>query len=100
MLYVSKPFSIRAFQLTRKSRADNSDWPEFMHKAWNRPFNKPNAVCPEDYPLSDGTDSFMVHTTTGIRYVDFGDYIYEAPTGNLVVLTKAEFERCFEQIGG
>ena len=31
-----KPVVIEAFQMTRERRWDNSEWPEWLHKAWNR----------------------------------------------------------------
>lgn len=33
--YRHKPLIIEAFQMTRKRFRDKSEWPEWVHKAWN-----------------------------------------------------------------
>ncbi len=30
-----KPVVVEAFQMTKKHRWDNSEWPEWLHRAWN-----------------------------------------------------------------
>lgn len=34
MKYRKKPIVFEAFQMTEKRRWDNSDWPNWLHKAW------------------------------------------------------------------
>lgn len=78
-----KPIEIEAFQMTKERRLDNSDWPAWLHEAWNEEPNSPNAVYPSDYPNSDGTDELEIFTLEGVHRVSFGDWIIKGVQGEL-----------------
>ena len=73
-----------AFQMTAERRDVTSDWPDWLHQAWNLPHDKVNAVFPKDYPHSDGKDRLVVRflpdiggslDRTNLVTVDWGDYL-------------------------
>jgi hypothetical protein len=41
MFYRKKPVVIEAFQMTEERREDNSEWPSWLNKAWNRERDTP-----------------------------------------------------------
>lgn len=94
----TKPTEVEAFQATRAARADNSDWPQWMHEARQKDFREPGAVSCEDYPNSNGTDRFAVCLSSGYQYsvVHWNDWIIRHPDGELRVCTAEEFDEHFE----
>jgi hypothetical protein len=82
-LYRKKPVVIEAFQMTRERRADNKDWPIWLHDAWNKEWMEDGAVFGEDRPDSDGTDALCVQTLEGVMRVGWGDYIIKGIKGEL-----------------
>ena len=48
--YRKKPVEVEAFQMTRERRIDNSEWPEWMHKAWNEERESVGSL----YPTEEG----------------------------------------------
>jgi hypothetical protein len=82
-LYRKKPVVIEAFQMTRERRADNKDWPIWLHDAWNKEWMEDGAVFGENRPDSDGTDALCVQTLEGVMRVGWGDYIIKGIKGEL-----------------
>lgn len=79
-----KPVVIEAFQMTRQRRADNSDWPAWLHAAWNESdHSKPGALFPKNHPNSDGTDPLYVMTLEGGLLVGWDDWIIRGVSGEL-----------------
>jgi hypothetical protein len=91
-----KPVVIEAFQMTRERRQDNSDWPEWLHEAWNTPHDQSGALYPGMYPDSDGTDELMVRTLEGVYLVSFGDWIIRGVQGELYPCKPDIFEATYE----
>ena len=55
--YRKKPVIIEAFQMTKERRWDNSDWPEWLHMAWQREPGE-NSLWPNpDVPPNEGDES-------------------------------------------
>lgn len=97
--YIKKPVVVQAFQMTEERRQDNSDWPIWLHEAWNFPHNAEGAVFPQDYPDSDGTDQLVVRTKEGLMTVSWNDWIIQGVQGELYpckpdifAMTYAPFE--------
>lgn len=44
MKFRKKPVVIDAFQMTEARRWDNSEWPDWLHEAWNRPAGEVGAL--------------------------------------------------------
>ena len=60
--YRKKPIVVEAFQMTGERRQDNSEWPEWLHEAWNKDPGDTYSLDPYDYPNSDGTDKLVIGT--------------------------------------
>lgn len=94
--YRKKPVVIEAFQMTEQRRHDNSEWPEWLNMAWNRPAHTENAVWPKDFPDSDGTDPLCIGTLEGVHSVSWGDYIIQGVKGELYACKPDIFEMTYE----
>lgn len=96
MRYRKKPVVIEAFQMTPERRRDNSEWPNWLHRAWNMAHEEPGAVYCEDFPNSDGTDRLMIHTLEGEHRVDWGDFIIQGVKGELYPCKPDIFAATYE----
>lgn len=95
--YRKKPVIIEAFQMTKEHRGDNSKWPVWLHKAWNKDHGE-GAVWPENYPDSDGKDRLLIGTLEGVRICDFDDYIIQGINGELDSCKPDIFEKTYEKV--
>ena len=96
--YKAKPVVIEAFQITAKSRADNSDWPNWLNDAWQKDEYEIGSVHPTGRFKSDGTDRLEVKTINGWMIVDWGDWIIKDHTGELSVKEPDYFERSYDKV--
>lgn len=94
--FTKKPVTIEAFQMTEARRRDNSEWPEWLNKAWNEPHGEPGSVFPRNYPDSDGTDELAIYTLEGIHLVSFGDWIIQGVQGELYPCKPDIFAATYE----
>jgi hypothetical protein len=98
--YRKKPVVVEAFQMTRERREGNSEWPEWLHKAWQLPFSAPGCLSCEDYPNSNGTDRLVIRTLEGVHIVSWGDYIIKGVQGELYPCKPDIFEATYEKVEG
>lgn len=98
MKYRKKPVVIEAFQMTQERRADNSDWPSWLHEAWQRDCFLPGSVSCVDYPNSDGTDQLQIHTIEGVMLVAWGDWIIRGVKGELYPCKPDIFAATYEPV--
>ena len=98
MKYRKKPVVIEAFQMTKERRSNNVDWPEWLHRAWNKGQEEEGSVFPSDFPDSDGTDRLMIKTLEGNHLVSWGDYIIEGVSGELYPCKPDIFEKTYEPV--
>jgi hypothetical protein len=93
MKYKKKPVVIEAFQMTKDRRADNSEWPEWLHEAWQK---EPG----EDGSLScvDGTDQLQIRTLEGMHLVGWGDYIIQGVEGELYSCKPRLFKATYDPV--
>lgn len=96
--YRKKPVEIEAFQMTKERRQDNSEWPNWLHMAWNTDFPEPGAVSSEEYPNSKGTDRLVIRTLEGIHTVSWGDFIIQGVQGELYPCKPDIFEATYELV--
>ena len=96
MRYTKKPVTIEAFQITKKTRASNTSWPQWMHQAWNEEAQVEGSLYPADYPNSDGTDRLMVGTLEGSMTVDWGDFLIRGIKGELYPCKPDIFAASYE----
>lgn len=97
-----KPVVIEAFQMTKERRQDNSDWPEWLNRAWNKPWGEVGAVNTENWPKSkgdfQGDDRLMIHTLEGKMTVEWGDFIIQGVNGELYSCKPDIFEKTYEEV--
>ena len=85
---------IEAFQMTQKRRTDNSEWPEWLNRAWNKDRGAPGAV----YPLvkGDGMCQLVIGTLEGEHLVSWGDFIIQSVQGELYPCKPQIFADTYE----
>lgn len=98
MKYRKKPVVIEAFQMTKDRRSDNSDWPDWLNRAWNKELGEVGYVGCQDFPNSDGTDELFVTTLEGHMRISFGDYIIKGVQGELYPCKPDIFEQTYEAV--
>ena len=94
MKFRKKPVVIEAFQMTRERRTDNSDWPEWLHRAWNEEPGTPGWVG----PLVEGTDDGLLEILTleGMMLVGWDDWIIKGVKGELYPCKPGIFEATYD----
>ncbi len=96
MKYRKKPVVVEAFQMTNERRSDNSEWPEWLHDAWNKTWPSVGAVGSEFFPNSDGSDRLVIYTLEGVHTVSWGDWIIQGVRGELYPCKPDIFEATYE----
>ncbi len=91
-----RPVVIEAFQMTEERRHDNSDWPEWLHKAWNNNYEvDENALFCDPFPPHE---FLHINTLEGIHSVTWGDYIIKGIKGKLYPCTEEIFLATYEEV--
>lgn len=98
MKFRKKPVVIEAFQMTRERRSDNTEWPEWLNRAWNGEIDAPGTVQCSEYPNSDGTDELCICTLEGMRRVSWNDWIIRGVKGELYPCKPDIFEATYEPV--
>ncbi len=91
-----KPVEIEAFQMTKKRRQDNSEWPGWIHEAWQKGNNEENSLCCDSD--SDGTDPLWICTLEGVMKVGWNDWIIQGVNGEIYPCKPDIFEKTYEEI--
>ena len=92
--YRKKPVVIEAFQMTRERRWDNSDWPNWLHRAWNREHDEPNCFFSDP----GDSDELFIMTLEGTHQVTFEDWIIQGVAGELYPCKPEIFEATYEAV--
>lgn len=94
--YKRLPVVIEAFQMTKKRRWDNKDWPNWLHKAWNAPHGE-NAlwISPDDTER----ELLVCGTLEGVHCITWNDYIIQGINGEIYPCKPAIFHKTYEPIG-
>jgi len=98
--YMKKPIVIEAFQMTKERRKDNSEWPDWMNRAWNFPATEEGSLHPSEYPNSDGTDELEITTLEGNHRVSWNDWIIQGIRGELYSCKPDIFEETYSAMPG
>jgi hypothetical protein len=94
MKYRKKPIVLEAFQMTDKTRWDNSDWPAWLHKAWNdEPGEGAMWIDPEDPQRA----LLLIGTKEGVHRVSWGDFIIQGVQGELYPCKPDIFAMTYEE---
>ena len=88
-----KPVVISAFQMTNERRWDNSEWPEWLHKAWNMEPGEGALFIDSDDPVGE---RLIIGTLEGVYRVQWNDWIIRGIKGELYVCKPDIFEATYE----
>ncbi len=92
--YQKKPVAIEAFRMTAERSMDNSEWPTWLHKAWN---NAGGEGCL--WIDRDAKDRrFMIGTDEGTLRVVWGDWIIRGVKGEIYPCRNDIFEMTYEAV--
>ena len=98
-----KPVVIDAFQLTAKTRWDNSNWPGWMHVAWQHGPGEgglwPNPDDPPN-PEHGSADRVVCGTLEGAHVADLNDWIIRGVKGELYPCKPDIFAATYEVVEG
>ncbi len=94
MKFRKKPVVIEAFQMTRERRTDNSDWPEWLHRAWNEEPGTPGWVGPAVLGTSEGV--LEIATPEGKLLISWNDWIIKGVKGELYPCKPDVFEATYD----
>ena len=93
MKYRKKPVVIDAFQMTEERYLDNSEWPEWLNKAWNKYEDESGCV----YYLYGGQE-LWINTFEGPIKISYRDYIIQGVAGELYPCKPDIFEATHEVV--
>lgn len=68
-----------AFRITKETRWDNSEWPKWLHIAWQKEHDEIGSLYPVSQEGRKGrssSDELYLNTEEGVKKVNLGDYIY------------------------
>ncbi|KKK71555.1 hypothetical protein LCGC14_2912730 [marine sediment metagenome] len=101
-VYIKKLISVEAFQMTKERSLDNSEWPEWLNRAWRKDITRTGAVfsSPNGYFENDGSmPLFIQEEETGLRKIIWGDFIVRGERGELYISKPDIFRIYWEAIG-
>jgi len=91
-----KPIVIEAFRMTYERRCDNSQWPAWMHEAWNRGPGE-NGIWPDSSGEKDqDTAQLVCGTLEGVHKITWGDWIIQGVKGEIYPCKPDIFEATYE----
>ena len=93
--YRKKPVVIEAFQMTKERRWDNSDWPEWMHKAWNKEPSEGAIWIDPDDPTGE---KLVCGTLEGVHAISTNDWIIRGINGEIYPCKPDIFEKTYELV--
>ena len=97
MRFRKKPVVIEAFQMTEQRRLDNSEWPQWLHKAWNGNRNEEGTL--QRYDMNaELPDELEIVTLEGNHRVSWGDWIIRGVEGELYPCKPSVFEATYEAV--
>jgi len=98
--YRKKPVVIEAFEMTEARRWDNSEWPEWLHMAWNKDASEVGALYPDpDAPIAIGRESaaqLIIRTLEGPVSIAWTDRIIKGVQDELYPCKADIFEATYE----
>ena len=93
--YRKKPVLVEAFQMTKETRWDNKDWPNWMHKAWNEtPDGKEGSI----WSTPEEPDQLFCGTLEGKHVITYGDFIIQGVKDELYPCKPDIFEASYEKV--
>ena len=97
--YRKKPVEIEAFQMTLERRYDNSEWPFWLHEAWNKePSDNGCLYCVDGAGMIGPGEKLFITTLDGPLSVTFGDFIIQGVRGELYSCKPGIFAETYEPV--
>ena len=91
--YRKRPVVIEAFQMTEARGLDNSEWPDWLNRAWQKDAHEVGAlILDKQHP----TRRFLIHTLEGAHVVTWGDWIIHGVKGELYACKPDIFDQTYE----
>lgn len=94
MKFRKKPVVIEAFQMTQERRNDNSEWPNWLHRAWN--------IEGEGALFIDSDDperqQLCIGTLEGVHRVLWNDWIIQGVKGELYPIKDDIFRQTYDAV--
>ena len=87
-----KPVVIEAFQMTRERCRDNSEWPGWLHRAWNTEGEGALAIDADD----PARDKLVIYTLEGVHRILWDDWIIQGVKGELYPCKPDIFAATYE----
>ena len=87
-----KPIVIEAFQMTEARRSDNSEWPMWLHRAWNMEGEGALFIDSDD----PERQRLCIGTLEGVHKVNWNDWIICGVKGELYPCKPDIFEATYE----
>ena len=91
--YRKKPIVIEAFQMTPARRWDNSEWPDWLNRAWNANMGEGDMWIDPDDPMAE---HLVLGTKEGVHRVSWDDWIIRGIQGELYACKPDIFEATYE----
>lgn len=96
-VYRKKPVQIEAFQITKERMQNNTDWPHWLHEAWNLDAGVINSLSIHSYDFRDNTAyRYSLKTSSGDAVVYQGDWIIKGVMGELYPCDDAVFRATYD----
>lgn len=92
-MYRKKPVVIEAFQMTRAKRDDNSEWPGWLHEAFQREYYEDRSLY-----CKDGGENLFIRTLEGDHLVSWDDFIIQGVQGELYPCKPDIFHLTYEKV--
>lgn len=90
--YCKRPVTIEAFQMTKERRWSNSEWPDWLHEAWQKDQSEPNSFwCDKEFP-----EELFITTLERAHSVSYYDWIIQGVNGELYPCKPDIFELTYE----
>lgn len=92
MKYRKRPIVIEAFQMTRERRDDTSEWPNWLHEAWNRKGEGSLSIDDDDPTRT----RLVIRTLEGVYKIQWNDWIIPGIKGDLYACRPDTFEATYD----
>lgn len=89
-----KPVIIEAFQMTKERRRDNSEWPNWLNRAWQMEPDEEGCFYSDPGP----SDNLFIATLEGIFEVTFDDFIIQGVSGELYPCKPDIFKQIYKEV--
>jgi hypothetical protein len=95
--YRKKPIVIEAFQMTPARRWDNSEWPDWLNRAWNGDGSSGTLTIKASKGNEDGA-RLVILTIEGAMDVEWYDWIIQGIKGELYPCKPDIFDATYEVV--